>query len=108
MPTRFIQVNLVFPVEAFFGRFLASQQGWSGGSAEDIADVSFDTVAKTLKVVRVPERDLTRWIVFSAAEVFAIIAGHPAWGAGTAADIKDITLDAAGRKIVICKVSEIA
>ena len=106
MPTRFIQRNIAFPLESFYSRFLSSQVGWQGGTVEDIASMSWNDTLKNLTVYKLPERNLTRYIIFSALEVFSIVSGLPEWGTGTAADIKTVYLDAAGRKVIICKLSE--
>lgn len=107
MPQRFIQRCLFFSVQELFGRFLNSQPGWSGGSAEDIVDIIWQgTLPRQLTIVRQVEPNLKRFIIFSSSEIYALVSAAPGWSGATEAIIDKVYWDAAARVITIFKVPE--
>ena len=109
MPTRTLYRILRFDVQALYTQFLSSQSGWSGGSAEDINDITWDTVARTLTVVRIAEPNLVRRITYTAQELYTALASSQAgWTGGSGATIYSCAFDAAGRTLTLYKVSEAA
>lgn len=104
MPTRQLERYAAFDVQNLYANFLSSQAGWSGGSAEDIESIEWDKTLRTLKITRVREGLLKRWITYTDAEIWNLVKNLSGWTGGTAADIAEVVFDAAGRRIVVVRV----
>lgn len=112
MPVRTLTRAAVFTVEDIYTNYLSAAPGWSGGSADDIRLIAWDSNARTVSFHRKIEGGPTvfqsRVLTITALELFTALSGIPAWGGGTAADIASVSFDAAGRKMRVVKVSEAA